>query len=143
MVDILVVEDNPNDLNLILRAFKESRLTDSIKVVRDGAAALDFLFGKDTLTHPRLANLPRLVLLDLKLPKVGGLEVLERIKADPRTRSISVVVLTSSSQERDVAECYQLGANSYILKPTEFRQFMEVVRRIAMYWLQLNANPFD
>ncbi|MBI1790269.1 MAG: response regulator [Acidobacteria bacterium] len=134
-VEILLVEDNPRDVELTLHAFKKHNLANSIEVVRDGEEALDYLFRVDAV------HVPRVVLLDLKLPKVDGLEVLRRLKADPRTRPIPVVMLTSSSQERDIVDSYQLGVNSYIVKPVEFERFTEVARELQLYWLLLNQPP--
>ena len=131
-VEILIVEDNPNDLELALHALKKNNLTNPIHVARDGAEALDFLFG------PGAGLKPKVILLDLKLPKVDGMEVLKRIKSDPRTQMIPVVVLTSSREERDIIDSYRLGVNSYITKPVDFEQFAEVVRQLGLYWLLLN-----
>jgi two-component system response regulator len=140
-VEILLVEDNPNDVELALHAFGKHRVANRIKVVRDGAEALEFLFGTGAYADRRMENSPKLVLLDLKLPKVDGLEVLRRLKADPRTRMLPVVVLTSSRQERDLVESYSLGVNSYIVKPVDFEQFSEAVERLGLYWLLLNQPP--
>lgn len=137
-VEILLVEDNPNDVELTLHAFKKYNLTNHIHIVRDGAEALEFVFGTGTYAGRNVENSPRIILLDLKLPKVDGLEVLQRIKGDPRTRSVPVVVLTSSREERDIVESYQLGVNSYIVKPVDFDQFTEAVRQLGLYWLLLN-----
>jgi CheY-like chemotaxis protein len=134
--EILLVEDNPNDVTLTLHAFKTANLANTIHVARDGVEALDFLFGSgDDEQAPKR---PRVVLLDLKLPKIDGHEVLKRIKGDPRTCGIPVVVLTSSSEERDVMRTYDVGANSYIVKPVDFEQFTESVRDIGKYWLVIN-----
>ena len=140
-LEILLVEDNPNDVELALHALKKHNLANRIQVVRDGAEALDFLFARGPFSHRDINQIPRVVLLDLKLPKVDGLEVLRQVKADPRTRKIPVVVLTSSREERDVVESYSLGVNSYILKPVDFQQFTEAVRTIGLYWLLLNEPP--
>jgi two-component system response regulator len=140
-VEILLVEDNPNDLELALHALRRHNLANHIEVVRDGAEALEFIFGTGAYAGRRVEDVPKVILLDLKLPKVDGMEVLERIKSDPRTRSIPVVVLTSSSEERDVVESYQLGVNSYIVKPVDFEQFTEAVRNLGLYWLLLNQPP--
>ena len=140
-LEILLVEDNPNDIELALHALKKHNLANRIQVVRDGAEALDFLFARGAFSHRDINQIPRVVLLDLKLPKVDGLEVLRQIKGDPRTRKIPVVVLTSSREERDVVESYSLGVNSYILKPVDFQQFTEAVRTIGLYWLLLNEPP--
>jgi len=141
IVEILLVEDNPNDVTLTLRAFKRYNLSNGVHVVRDGAEALEFIFGTGTYATRSFEPTPRVILLDLKLPKVDGLEVLQRIKADPRTRVIPVVVLTSSREQRDIVESYQLGVNSYIVKPVDFEQFTEAMRQIGLYWLLLNQPP--
>ena len=140
-VEILLVEDNPNDVELTLHAFQKSNLANPIKVLRDGAEALEYLFGTGAYAGRDLNHQPRVILLDLKLPKVDGLEVLRRVKADARTRLIPVVVLTSSREERDIVESYRLGVNSYIVKPVDFEQFTESVRALGFYWLLLNQPP--
>jgi len=141
LVEILLVEDNPADVKLALHALNKNHLANHVEVVRDGAAALDFIFCTGLYAHRRIDNGPRLVLLDLKLPKVDGLEVLQRVKADERTRKIPVVVLTSSREERDIVESYSLGVNSYIVKPVDFEQFTEAVQKLGFYWLLLNQSP--
>lgn len=140
-VRILLVEDNGNDVELTLDALRENKLGNHIEIVRDGVQALDFIFCQGTYANRTIDQQPQLVLLDLKLPKVTGLEVLKRIRADPRTRSIPVVMLTSSREERDIAESYQLGTNSYIVKPVDFEEFTVAVRQIGLYWLLLNQPP--
>jgi len=140
-VDILLVEDNPNDVELTLHALRKYHLANSIHVVRDGAEALDFLFATGAYAGRNVEDFPKVVLLDLKLPKVDGLEVVRRVKGDPRTRKIPIVILTSSREERDLAEGYHLGANSYIVKPVDFDQFTEAVRQLGLYWLLLNQPP--
>ncbi|HLY28907.1 MAG TPA: response regulator [Aggregatilineales bacterium] len=140
-VEILLVEDNPNDMELTLDALRENKLANQIEVVRDGAEALDFLFAQGSYSHRNINHQPRLVLLDLKLPKVTGLEVLAKMRSDPRTRFVPVVVLTTSRQERDIVESYKLGVNSYIVKPVDFEQFNEAVRQLGFYWLLLNQLP--
>lgn len=140
-VEILLVEDNPNDVELTLHALKKHNLANRIHVVRDGAEALDFIFGSGAYAGRRLEDRPKVILLDLKLPLVDGLEVLERIKSDPRTRTIPVVMLTSSREEPDIARSYELGVNSYIVKPVDFQQFTEAVRNLGLYWLLLNQPP--
>jgi two-component system, response regulator len=140
-VEILLVEDNPDDVELTLHAFQKHNLANRVHVVRDGAEALDFLFCTGTHEHRRIEDSPKLVLLDLKLPKVDGLEVLRRMKDDPRARMIPVVVLTSSREDRDITESYQLGVNSYIVKPVNFEQFTEAARQLGLYWLLLNEPP--
>jgi two-component system response regulator len=140
-VEILLVEDNPNDVELTLHAFKKHNLANRIQVVRDGAEALDYLFATGAYVGRDINHHPKVILLDLKLPKVDGREVLRRIKADPRTKVTPVVVLTSSHEERDIVESYNLGVNSYIIKPVDFEQFTESVRTLGMYWLLLNQPP--
>ena len=140
-VEILLVEDNPNDVELTLHALRANNLANRIQVVRDGVEALDFLFGTGTFSVRNGAEPPRVVLLDLKLPKVSGLEVLRRIKADPRTCRIPVVVVTTSREERDIVESYNLGVNSYVVKPVDFDQFSMAVRDLGMYWLLINHPP--
>ncbi len=140
-VEILLVEDNLDDVRLTLRAFKKNNLTNPIQVARDGAEALEFIFGTGAFEGRNINERPKLVLLDLHLPKVDGLQVLRRIKADPRTKTIPVVVLTSSREERDIVESYQIGVNSYIIKPVDFEQFMQAVQTLGLYWLLLNQPP--
>jgi len=137
-VEILLVEDNPADIELTLLALQAHKLANRICVVRDGEEALDFLFCRGTHSGRKPYEAPRLVLLDLKLPKVNGLEVLEAIKKDPHLRTIPVVALTSSKEERDLIESYQLGVNSYIQKPVDFDQFRKVVGQAGLYWLVVN-----
>jgi len=136
---ILLVEDNPDDEELTLLALKQSKILNEVVVVRDGVEALDYLFGAGKYAGRK--QLPQIVLLDLKLPKLGGLEVLERMRLDERTHLIPVVVLTSSSEEEDIISSYRLGANSYVRKPVEFHQFADAVRQLGMYWLLLNEAP--
>lgn len=140
-IEILLVEDNPYDAELALTALARSHLRNRIQVARDGAEALDFLFCTGQHADRRLEEGPKLVLLDLKLPKVDGIEVLRRIKSDPRTRPIPVVALTSSREDRDLAACYEAGVNSYIVKPVDFEQFVEAVRQVGLYWLVVNQPP--
>ena len=139
--EILLVEDNPNDLELTLRVLKQHNLANDIEVARDGAEALEFVFGTGKHEGRDPNNGPTVVLLDIKLPKVDGLEVLRQIKADPRTRSIPVVLLTSSREERDIMQGYALGTNSYIVKPVDFEQFVESIKQLGVYWLVLNEPP--
>ena len=140
-IEILLVEDNPNDEELTLYALRKNNVTNHIQVVRDGAEALEYLFCTGAYAHREINEPPKVVLLDLKLPKVGGLDVLGRIKADARTRTIPVVMLTSSQEERDIVESYQLGVNSYIVKPVDFEQFTDAVRQLGLYWMLLNKTP--
>jgi two-component system, response regulator len=140
-VEILIVEDNPQDLELAQRALRKANLTNRIEIARDGAEALDFLFCEGAYAGRKIEDTPKVILLDLKLPKVDGLEVLKRIKSDPRTQSIPVVVLTSSKEQNDVVESYQLGVNSYIVKPVNFEGFVDAVRQLGMYWLLQNQPP--
>jgi two-component system response regulator len=140
-VEILLVEDNPADLKLAMHAFKTHKLANNIQVVRDGAEALEFIFCTDRYAHRRFENGPKMILLDLKLPLVDGLEVLRRIKSDPRTQSIPVTIMTSSREESDIVESYKLGVNSYIVKPVDFEQFTEAVEKLGYYWLLLNQPP--
>ena len=138
---ILLVEDNPDDVKLTLRAFKQHNIGNEIVVVTDGAAALDYLFGTGRFAGRDLSHRPAVVFLDLKLPKVDGLEVLRRIRTDPRAALQPVVILTSSSEEQDMIAGYQLGANSYVRKPVDFDQFIEAARQLGLYWLLLNEAP--
>ena len=140
-VEILLVEDNPNDVELTLHALQRHNLANRIHVVRDGEEALDFLFCRGAYQSRDSGLGPKVILLDLKLPKVDGLEVLRQIRGDERTRLLPVVVMTSSRQERDIAESYKLGINSYVVKPVDFQQFSEAVRQIGCYWLLLNQPP--
>jgi two-component system response regulator len=141
MVEILLVEDNPRDAELALHAFSEHRLTNNIVLVRDGAEALDFMFGRGKYADRNVDNQPRVILLDLKLPKVDGREVLRQLKTDERTQMIPVVVMTSSQEESDIVAAYKLGVNSYIVKPVDFEQFTESMRQLGMYWMLLNQPP--
>jgi two-component system response regulator len=138
---ILLVEDNPNDEALTLRALKKSNILNPVVVARDGAEALDYLFSRGQQHGRRPAGNPEVVLLDLKLPKVDGLEVLRQLRADERTRLLPVVVLTSSVEEQDLTRGYALGANSYVRKPVDFNQFVEAVKQLGLYWLVLNQRP--
>lgn len=138
---ILLVEDNPSDIELTKRALARNCISNELAVVRDGQEALDFLFGQRTSTRQPGAAMPALVLLDLKLPRVGGLEVLQQMRTDPSTRRLPVVILSSSNEEQDLAACYDLGANSYIRKPVDFTQFAESIKQLATYWLVINEPP--
>ena len=139
--EIFLVEDNPNDVELALHALRKRKVTNNIQVARDGAEALDYLFGEGRYAGRDVRQTPNLMLLDLKLPLVDGLEVLARVKGDPRTRHIPVVVLTSSREERDLVESYQLGVNSYIVKPVNFDQFSAAIEQLELYWVLLNERP--
>lgn len=140
-VDILLVEDNKDDVELTLHALRKENLANNIQVVVDGEEALDFLFCRGAFSDRPADQTPKLVLLDLKLPKVDGLEVLRQLKADSRTRTVPVVILTSSKEERDLVDGYNLGANSYIQKPVDFDQFRDTVKRVGLYWLVVNQPP--
>jgi len=139
-VDILLVEDNASDAELAMRALRKGKLANGITWVKDGAEALEFIF-RDGAYAGRPDQLPRLILLDLKLPKVDGIEVLRRIKSDERAKTIPVVALTSSAEERDIVESYKLGVNSYLVKPVEFEQFSETVAQAGFYWMLMNKTP--
>ncbi|MGB9245124.1 MAG: response regulator [Candidatus Acidiferrales bacterium] len=140
-IEILLVEDNPADAELTIHALQKSKLVNHIRHLQDGAEALDFLFCRGSYSARSFDAPPRLILLDLKLPKVDGLGVLEQIKSDIRTKAIPVILLTSSKEERDVATSYQLGVNSYIQKPVNFTELQDVVRHLGMYWLIVNSKP--
>ena len=141
VVEVLLVEDNPNDVELTLRALRKHNLANQVMRVADGAEALDFIFARGAFTHREVEKGPKLIILDLKLPKVDGLEVLQQLKSDPRTKIIPVVVLTSSQEEQDLLKSYYLGANSYIVKPVDFEKFVAAVRDLGLYWLLLNQPP--
>ncbi len=138
---ILLVEDNPDDVELTLRALKQYHVRNQIAVVRDGAEALDYLFATGAHSDRDTTTVPAVVILDLKLPKVDGLEVLQRIRADERTKLTPVVILTSSNEERDMVNGYKFGANSYVRKPVDFTQFVEAARQLGLYWLVINEPP--
>ncbi len=140
-LQILLVEDTPADAELAIRALKKHNLANHLVHVTDGQAALDFIFGKGAYEGRDIELQPKVVLLDLKLPKVGGIEVLRQIRADERTKLLPVVVLTSSREDRDMIETYQLGANSYIVKPVEFERFSEAVSNLGLYWVLMNEHP--
>lgn len=141
--EILLVEDNPNDAELTIRALKKYNCANKIYHVKDGAEALDFIFASNKYSDRKVEQTPRVVILDLKLPKLDGLEVLRKMKSDERTRTIPVVVLTSSKEEQDVIESYKLGVNSYITKPVEFENFMQAVAKLGCYWILLNQAPYQ
>lgn len=139
-VEILLVEDNPDDAGLTIRALKKQNLANNLVHLKDGAEALDFLFGHGDFKERNIKNRPKVILLDLKMPRINGLEVLRKIKSEAETKTIPVVVLTSSNEDPDIRECYQLGVNSYIVKPVEFDNFMRAVTDLGFYWLLLNKN---
>jgi two-component system response regulator len=139
--DILLVEDNADDAELAIHALRRENLANHIYIARDGEEALDFLFCRGAFTSRSFDHPPKLVLLDLKLPKVDGIEVLRQVKADPRTRAVPIVVMTSSKEERDLVSSYNLGANSYIQKPVDFEQFRETVKTVGLYWIVINQRP--
>jgi CheY-like chemotaxis protein len=140
-VEILLVEDNPTDAELTIEALREGNLANHLVWVRDGAQALDFVFGRGAYANRAPDAPPKVIMLDLRLPKVDGLEVLKTLKADERTRTIPVVVLTSSKEERDITQSYQLGSNSFVSKPVEFEEFSRVVAQLGLYWLLVNRTP--
>jgi len=139
--NILLVEDNPDDVELTLRALKQYNIKNEITVVRDGAEALDYLFTTGAYSNRDTTTMPTVVILDLKLPKVDGLEVLQRMRADERTKLVPVVILTSSTEEQDMVNSYKFGANSYVRKPVDFTQFVEAARQLGLYWLVINEPP--
>ncbi len=139
--NILLVENNPNDVELTIRAFEKNAILNKVKVVKDGAEALDYFFGPNGCVTNGRDDLPAVVLLDLKLPKVDGIEVLRRIRADERTKLVPVVILTSSKDQKDVVNGYKLGCNSYVRKPVDFNEFIKAARKLGLYWLMLNEYP--
>jgi two-component system, response regulator len=141
-VEILLVEDNPNDVELTLRALQKQNLASKVFVVKDGAEALEFIFATGSYSGRNVEEHPKVVLLDLKLPKVDGIEVLRKMKSDPRTKDVPVVMLTSSQEDRDVIETYKLGVNSYIVKPVDFSNFVHTVSELGLYWGLLNKVPY-
>lgn len=138
---IVIVEDNPDDEALMLRAFKQHKLTNEIVVLRDGVEAIEYLLGTGAYAGRDTTQMPQVVLLDLKLPKLNGLDVLKRLRADPRTKIVPIVVLTTSKEEGDMVASYDLGANSYVVKPVDFTKFVESVKQLGLYWLLLNQTP--
>lgn len=141
--NILLVEDNPDDVALTLRAFKKNKIMNKVVVAKDGAEALDYLFGEGEYGGRDVNDTPQIILLDLKLPKINGLEVLKRIRESELTRLLPVIILTSSKEQQDLLDGYSLGANSYIRKPVDFDQFSEAVRQLGLYWLVLNIGPAE
>ena len=141
VIDILLIEDNPNDAELTLRALKKNNVANKVHLITDGAEALEFFFAKGKYEGRDVTSTPKVVILNLKLPKVDGLEILKRVKADERLKVMPIVVLTSSKEECDVIESYKLGANSYIVKPVDFNKFAESIKDLGMYWLLLNEPP--
>jgi two-component system response regulator len=139
--NILLVEDNPDDATLTIRALKKGNVVNDIKVARDGEEALDYLYIRDDGEEPDINIIPELVILDLKLPKVDGIEVLKKIRSNKRTRLLPVIILTSSKEEKDLIDSYSFGANSYIKKPVDFKQFIKAATQLKMYWLVLNESP--
>ena len=142
-MEILLIEDNPEDVEITLRAFQKYHVSNKVHVVRDGEEGLDCLFGTGRYAESQTPVKPRLILLDLKLPKVDGLELLQRCKSDPRTKTIPVVILTSSREEQDLVKSYNLGVNSYVVKPVDFPQFTDAVRHLGLYWMLLNQLPAE
>jgi two-component system response regulator len=141
-LEIILVEDNMDDAALVIRALKKNNLANKLVHLKDGAEALEFIFGKNTTADLEvLSHSPRVMLLDLKMPKINGMEVLEKVKSDPRTKAMPIVVLTSSAEDPDIKRCYTLGANSYIVKPVEFDNFSKVIAELGLYWLVLNQPP--
>ena len=142
-VEILLVEDNQDDLDMTLRSLRKANLANHIQIARDGAEALEFIFCQGPHIGRKIEHGPKVVLLDLKLPKIDGMEVLKRVKGDPRTKMIPIVMLTSSKEQKDVIESYHLGVNSYIVKPVDFEQFSETARQLGYYWLLVNKQPME
>ncbi len=140
-LEILLVEDNPSDVELTLRALRKHKLANKVQVAKDGAEALEYIFANGTYSDRKIEDRPKVIFLDLKLPKVSGLEVLKKIRDDERTKTIPVVILTSSREEKDIIESYRLGVNSYIVKPVDFDNFVQAVSELGLYWLLLNEPP--
>jgi two-component system response regulator len=140
-IEILLVEDNMSDAELTIRALRKNNLVNKLVHLKDGAEALDFIFGEGAYAGRRIENMPRAILLDLKMPKMNGIDVLKKIKSDERTRKIPIVILTSSKEDPDIATCYDLGVNSYVVKPVEFEEFVKVVSELGLYWMLLNQPP--
>ncbi|OGS69587.1 MAG: two-component system response regulator [Flavobacteria bacterium RIFCSPLOWO2_12_FULL_35_11] len=140
-IEILLIEDNMNDAELTIRALKKNNLANKLVHLKDGAEAIDFIFAEGNYSGRKVENVPKVILLDLKMPKVNGIEVLKKIKADERTKKIPVVILTSSKEDPDIQECYRLGVNSYVVKPVRFEQFVKSVSELGLYWMILNQPP--
>lgn len=140
-IEILLVEDNMSDAEMTIRALKKNNLSNRILHLKDGAEALDFIFAEGNYSNRKIENMPKVILLDLKMPKVNGIQVLQRIKADERTKKIPIVVLTSSKEDPDIKECYSLGVNSYVVKPVQFEQFVKTISDLGLYWMILNQPP--
>lgn len=140
-IEILLIEDNPNDAEMTIRSLKKNNVTNKILHLKDGAIALDYIFGTGEFEGRNISTKPKLILLDLKMPKVNGLEVLKKIKADDRSRKIPVIVLTSSKEDPDIETCYALGVNSYIVKPVDFEGFHKVIAQLGLYWVLTNQAP--
>jgi len=139
--EILLVEDNMSDAEMTIRALKKNHLANRLVHLKDGAEAIDFIFAEGNYYNRKIENLPKVILLDLKMPKVNGIQVLQKIKSDERTNKIPVVILTSSKEDPDIQECYRLGANSYVVKPVQFEQFVKAVSELGLYWMLLNQSP--
>ncbi|HLC83509.1 MAG TPA: response regulator [Bacteroidia bacterium] len=140
-IEILLVEDNMSDAEMTMRALRKNNLTNNILHLKDGAQALDYIFAEGAYSNRKIENIPKVILLDLKMPKVNGIQVLQRIKSDERTKKIPVVVLTSSKEDPDIKECYSLGVNSYVVKPVQFEQFVKTISDLGLYWVILNQPP--
>lgn len=140
-IEILLIEDNINDAELTIRALKKNNLANKLVHLKDGAEAIDFIFAEGNYSGRKVENIPKVILLDLKMPKVNGIEVLQKIKADERTKKIPVVILTSSKEDPDIQECYHLGVNSYVVKPVQFEEFVKAVSELGLYWMILNQPP--
>lgn len=140
-VEILIIEDNMSDAEMTIRALKKNNLTNKLLHLKDGVEALDFLFARGNYSGRKVENVPKVILLDLKMPKVNGLQVLQKLKSDERTKKIPVVILTSSNEDPDIQECYRLGVNSYVVKPVQFEQFVKSVSELGLYWMMLNQPP--
>ncbi len=141
VVEILLVEDNPDDAEMTIRALKKNHLANTIIHLKDGAEALEFIFAEGKYASRAVENMPKAILLDLKMPKVNGIEVLQKIKTDERTRTVPVIVLTSSKEDPDIKECYRLGVNSYVVKPVQFEKFIKAVTELGLYWMIINQPP--